>query len=221
MPTFRAMEPPVGVFCVNDWLGWAVWRAIERGAPEEFYTTGLVGADNLHGTLFDPARTAGLSSVVPGFHEAGRRGLDVLMDCAGNKKKAARVRVRCKPVGVVERASTAGPACSDPLAALVVRDIWSGLRAGEPVVLGNLAMKRGMTLRTLERKFSSVLGRSAREWLAKMRIDYACELLKNPGAVISEVAERCGFADTPAFSAAFKKAMGRTPRDWRADASER
>lgn len=218
-PVFRRLQPPVGVFCVNDWLGWAVWRAIERGAPEQFHTTGLIGADNLHGTLFDPLRTEGLSSVAPGFREAGRRGLDVLMDCAGGKKNAAEVRVRCRPEGVIERASTAGPACSDPLAALVVRDIWSGLRSGEPVILGDLAKKRGMTLRTLERKFSSVLGRSAREWLAKMRIEYACELLKNPGAVISEVAGCCGFADTPAFSAAFKKTMGRTPREWRGDRS--
>jgi len=214
-PMIERLPLEAGIFAVNDWVAWPVLRLLEEKAPERLYTTGLVGVDNMHDSLFDPRKAAGLSSVVPGFRQVGREALDILMDSGGDKAAVAKIRRRCPPEGIVERASSAGPACADPITAKVMRQMWAQLRAGQAVVIEDLARGQQMAPRTLERKFSQYLGRSAREWLATMRIDYARELLCNRSIPIGEVALRCGFADAPALSSAFKKATGMSPRSWR------
>jgi len=214
-PPIRNLPLEAGLFAASDWLAWPVIRLLENKIPGRLYTSCLIGVDNMHDAMFDPRKTAGLSSVVPGFRQIGRESLAILMSHIEGKQSVETVMRRCPPERIAERASSAGPACADPLTAKILRQMWNRLRAGQEVEIADMARAEGMTARTLERKFSRYLGKSAREWRAAMRIDYAQEMLCERNLHIGEIALRCGYADAPAFSSAFKKATGQSPRAWR------
>lgn len=68
--------------------------------------------------------------------------------------------------------------------------------------------------------FSSIFkqgtGQSFIEYLTKVRIDRACELLKCTTLRTSEIGEQVGYNDPHYFSATFKKIMGQSPKDFKA-----
>ncbi|MGC9450903.1 MAG: helix-turn-helix transcriptional regulator [Oceanipulchritudo sp.] len=93
--------------------------------------------------------------------------------------------------------------------------MWSLVRDEKPVKLGDLAHRHRMTTRTLELKFSRFIGKSARELLHEMRMDFGRQLLRTTSLPVGEIALRCGYAEAPSFSTAFRRSNGRSPRAWR------
>ena len=67
--------------------------------------------------------------------------------------------------------------------------------------------------------FSSIFkqgtGQSFIEYLTKVRIDHACELLKCTSLRTSEISEKVGYNDPHYFSTAFKKIMGQSPTEFK------
>lgn len=72
--------------------------------------------------------------------------------------------------------------------------------------------------------FSSIFkqgtGQSFIEYLTKVRIDRACELLKCTTLRTSEIGEKVGYNDPHYFSATFKKIMGQSPKDFKTKESQ-
>ncbi len=64
--------------------------------------------------------------------------------------------------------------------------------------------------------FKKRTGLSPWEYLGKLRIERAQELLRTSDAPITEVAMAVGFSDSSYFARVFKTQTGLTPRDWRA-----
>ena len=54
------------------------------------------------------------------------------------------------------------------------------------------------------------------EYLTKVRIDKACELLRCTNSRTAEIGEQVGYSDPHYFSATFKKVMRQSPKDYRA-----
>jgi beta-glucosidase len=48
-------------------------------------------------------------------------------------------------------------------------------------------------------------------YIRKIRIAHASELLKKPGAIIDDVAEKSGFSDRIHFTKVFRRVTGQTP----------
>jgi AraC-like DNA-binding protein len=211
-PLIQALPMETGIFAASDWLAWPVLRLLETRAPERLHTSGLLGVDNMHDAFFDPRKSMGLSSILPGFREAGRLSLGLLMQTGAD---ITAVRLRCQPERWIERASTAGPACADPVTARLIRSLWNGVRGERSPPLADLARQNGMSLRSMEHKFQRFLGKSAREYLSELRVDYGKQLLATDRRPIGEVALACGYADAPAFTNAFKRLTGQSPKDWR------
>lgn len=71
--------------------------------------------------------------------------------------------------------------------------------------------------------FSSIFkqgtGQSFIEYLTRVRIDKACELLKCTNLRTSEIGGSVGYSDPHYFSAAFKRTMGQSPTEYRAGKS--
>src|ERR1700691_6305877 len=65
------------------------------------------------------------------------------------------------------------------------------------------------------RCFRQSFGTSVHQWLIKLRIDIAKDLLREPGLSLSEVGFRSGFCDQAAFTRAFTKLEDITPFRWR------
>lgn len=91
----------------------------------------------------------------------------------------------------------------------------------EPPSLADLAREVGMSARTLQRQFTAETGTPWRTFAAQARMLRAVELLAAPGARVTDVAARLGFASFGAFTRAFSRLTGDTPRDYAARARAR
>jgi AraC-like DNA-binding protein len=80
--------------------------------------------------------------------------------------------------------------------------------------LAEVARRAGMSARTLQRQFTAETGSSWRTFLMQARMLRALELLAAPGARVTDVASRLGFASFGAFTRAFSRLAGETPRDY-------
>lgn len=76
-----------------------------------------------------------------------------------------------------------------------------------------LAEEMGLSLSKLKRLFARFAGMGAHEYLTDRRIALAKQYLKE-GRSVTETADLCGFANQAYFSAAFKKNVGRSPKEY-------
>ncbi|MBQ7821575.1 MAG: helix-turn-helix transcriptional regulator [Clostridia bacterium] len=63
--------------------------------------------------------------------------------------------------------------------------------------------------------FKQIYGSSPGEYITKLRLSRACELLSTTDFTVTEVARACGYADALYFSRIFNKKSGMSPREYR------
>jgi AraC family transcriptional regulator len=85
----------------------------------------------------------------------------------------------------------------------------------EGVTLDVLGAACGLTGRELATLFKATVGMTLRSYVAASHIDKAKLLLSDPQLMIKQVAWRSGFESAAAFTAAFRKATGATPLQYR------
>ena len=74
----------------------------------------------------------------------------------------------------------------------------------------------GTSSRTLMRMFQKETGLSYRAWIQQMHIAHALSKISN-GESISQISEALGYTNPSAFSAMFKRHLGKTPQQFRAN----
>ena len=79
----------------------------------------------------------------------------------------------------------------------------------------NIAHKLNTNVSTLEHLFRKRLGTTPRDYLSQLRMQTAAELLRSGNMRIGRIAERVGYEDPLAFSHAFKRVFGVSPREYR------
>lgn len=89
----------------------------------------------------------------------------------------------------------------------------------ENIRIQDIANYIGIDRSYLTSIFKKALGMSPQEYLLNYRMEYACELLKDPQAKIATIAREVGYQDPLAFSKVFKKHMNLSPSQWRAEHS--
>src|SRR5690606_37506201 len=72
-----------------------------------------------------------------------------------------------------------------------------------------------MSPRSLSSLLVRSVGMTLRSYAAVARLDRAKFLLAQEDGLVKQVAYRCGFKGTAAFGAAFRKALGMTPQEYR------
>lgn len=85
----------------------------------------------------------------------------------------------------------------------------------EKVSIQELAKRSGFSVRQLERRFRATLKTSPQNYILKLRILAACELLANTRQPITEIALQVGFYDHSSFSRKFSSMMGVAPSSYR------
>ena len=65
--------------------------------------------------------------------------------------------------------------------------------------------------------FRESMGCPPQEFLIRMRLSKATELMKTSRASIGDIAQLCGYPNQLHFSRAFRKRYGVSPRAWRAE----
>lgn len=89
------------------------------------------------------------------------------------------------------------------------------LHYGEKITLAFLAGKLHFSDNYFCSFFKKYAGMTVFEYLNHLRIQKACELLKESGLSISEIAEKCGFESSSFFIKKFKEIQGCTPGMYR------
>ncbi|MGJ8694699.1 MAG: helix-turn-helix domain-containing protein [Verrucomicrobiaceae bacterium] len=83
------------------------------------------------------------------------------------------------------------------------------------VVLPDLAKQVGMSVRKLQRRFQETFKTTPQQYIGRLRILEACELLVKTQLTVTEIALRVGFYDHAAFSKKFSELIGMSPREYR------
>ncbi len=86
--------------------------------------------------------------------------------------------------------------------------------------LADLARVAGMSERTLTRVFRRATGITVWEYRARLRLERARDLLRNPTMTLDAVATACGFADARQLRRVWSAAHGAPPRGARATAAD-
>lgn len=77
-----------------------------------------------------------------------------------------------------------------------------------------LSQEVHLSPRQLHRKFVEAFGMGPQAFALKLRIQAACEALQNTDGLIADIAASLGFCDQSAFTQAFHKHIGITPKQY-------
>ena len=102
-------------------------------------------------------------------------------------------------------------------------EMWQKIRTEEmlrghlegEIRIADLATACHLSPSHFSRCFRQSFGTSVHQWLIKLRIDTAKNLLREPELSLAEVGFRSGFCDQAAFTRAFTTLEGTTPFRWR------
>jgi AraC-like DNA-binding protein len=84
----------------------------------------------------------------------------------------------------------------------------------ECIHLTDLARMSGLSVSSLQRSFRAITGHAPIEYLIRLRLLHACELLRAGGLNVTETAYQVGFSDSNYFSRQFRRIMECTPREY-------
>jgi LacI family transcriptional regulator len=120
---------------------------------------------------------------------------------------------RFRPQGVTQRESTSTYAYADPDVAAAVayihREACSGVTIEEVVRHVNLSR------RTLERRFSKMVGRPPGDAIRRVRLDAVKHAIERTHLPLADIAEQCGFSCLSSLSHSFRLATGMSPDAYR------
>lgn len=81
--------------------------------------------------------------------------------------------------------------------------------------LDSLSADIGLSRAAFAKRFKSLVGQPMFEYLTQLRMQHACQLLKETDLPLYDVASRVGYESDLAFTRTFKKRLGRTPTAYR------
>lgn len=158
-----------------------------------------------------------LSSIVIDTVGIGYRAAQ-LLDELLQEHPPPKEPLRLAPRRVLERRSTSAVGFENVVIGRVASLMIDNL--ADPLTMEQIALRVGMSVKTIERLFRRELDTTPRQFLQQQRFEYAERLLKHTEASIAEVAERCGYAEYTKFSRAFRRHTGVSPGQWRARQKE-
>ena len=208
----RALPKPCGILVSDDIRAMHVLnvcRAEGIAVPEQVQ---VVGADN--DELICGNTTPTLTSVEPDFEGCGRRAAETIlamMETNGKKKKKNDKFAAVQTFGVrrvEQRMSTTDMHGSVNRAVRARKWLRDNFR--EPVEITLAPAQFGCSARMLQLSYKAVFGRTMREDLIEMRLEYAKKLLSDTDIPILKIPERCGFDAPSHFQKLFKARTGMT-----------
>ena len=204
----KGLERPAGVFAVLDSYALTMLRAAREigwSVPEDVAVLGAGDDDFFVEFERVPLSSIRLPARAIGY-EAGAL-LDRLMTSGARTAES----VHLPGAEIAFRRSTDVRHVSDELVARAAQLI----RAQPGIRVAEVARALGVARSGLQRRFLRALGRGMKEEIQRVRFDRARGLLAGSRAKLELVAEQAGFASVQRFSAAFRRASGVAPGEYR------
>lgn len=208
----RELPKPVGIFAVNDQLGFWVLDAARRAGiavPEELAVVGAENDNMLCDTASPPLSSVRLRGQAVGYDAA--RVLDEWMH--GKCRPKAGEQHLHPPGDIVVRQSSDIVAVEDPRIAAALRFIRQ--HATENLDVTRVAREVALSRSVLERRMKSLIGRSPGEEINRLRFAAVAKLLAQTDLTLDAIASRCGFTHPQYMAEAFRKRAGVTPGEFR------
>ena len=92
---------------------------------------------------------------------------------------------------------------------------WMAGSLSEAITIETLADRAAMSVRTFTRRFRAATGTAPIEWLIRLRVRRAQDLLETTDAPIDHVAHQAGFGASETLRHHFRRVVGTTPSAWR------
>ncbi|MCC5806077.1 MAG: helix-turn-helix domain-containing protein [Opitutales bacterium] len=207
--------PSGGVFAANDLIGVRFLRALRICEPDYADTIGIVGVDDDFSRLDDPSEGEPLTSVVPNFAGMGTNAADALERAVQHGDYEPGKVIYVRGAKLVERETTGGFSCADPLLSKIARWISSEINRGHSPTVGEVLARYPMSERSLSEKFRKYRGESMRNFIMQKRVQRAARMLLDSDLSVAEIAQRCGFNKHADLSERFAKYMGCSPTQYR------
>ncbi len=86
----------------------------------------------------------------------------------------------------------------------------------ETIRIEDLARIANLSVSQLQRKFKKIYNETPVQYINKLRIHEACEMLKNTNLSVTQIAYDCGFGSSSFFATQFRQAIGESPSAYRA-----
>ncbi|MDF4798460.1 helix-turn-helix domain-containing protein, partial [Vibrio parahaemolyticus] len=86
-------------------------------------------------------------------------------------------------------------------------------RYAEPLSIKQLAKQANLTERTMQRRFLKATGYNPNQYLQRLRIQSACDLLESTQHSFDSISHQVGYEDTSACRKVFINVIGLTPRE--------
>jgi AraC family transcriptional regulator, transcriptional activator FtrA len=93
---------------------------------------------------------------------------------------------------------------------------WMAGNLRNAITIEALADRAAMSVRTFTRRFRAATGTAPIEWLIRLRVRRAQDLLETTDAPIDQVAHESGFGAAETLRHHFRKVVGTSPSAWRA-----
>ncbi len=209
----RSLQRPVGLMACNDLRARHVLEACRTlgvRVPEDIAVIG-VDNDEMLCDLTDPP----LSSVQQGVNRVGYHAA-ALLDQLIRGEKPAQTRFFIEPDGVVPRRSTDALAIDDGEVALAARHIRGN--ACRAIRVDEVARAAGLSRSGIERRFKSVMGRTLRAEIERVRLDAVRRLLRETDLPLKQVAAQAGFGSVQYMTTVFRQRWRQTPGEYRREA---
>ena len=204
------LPKPVGVMACNDIRGQQILnlcREIDLAVPEQVALAGVDNDDVLCDLADPPMTSVELDTYRVGMEAAAL--LDRLM--AGAEPPAKPILI--PPLSIIARQSTDILAIDDLQVAAAARHIR--LHAVDGVDVDDVVAKLPISRRTLERRFTALVGRSIGEEILRVRLDRVKRLLIETDWPLTKIADRAGFLFPEYMSVVFKRQLHMTPGQFR------
>jgi AraC family transcriptional activator FtrA len=92
---------------------------------------------------------------------------------------------------------------------------WMAGHLTDPISIETLADRAAMSERSFTRRFRAATGTAPIEWLIRLRVRRAQDLLESTDESIDAIAERSGFGTPETLRHHFRKVVGTSPSQWR------
>ena len=198
---------PCGVYAKDDILAVAALRALrELGirCPDDMPLVGT-GDDVVFCHSNDPA----LSSIKYPGREIGKEAAILLRRMMTGEHVPQGTHVVVLPT-LSTRESTGRVVLSDAVITTAM-DLIRGAPLMQPIRVGELAHKTGVSRELLRQRFHAVLGVSPRHEIERVRMEQLRQALRNPRLPMATIAENHGFGGNDELSRFVKRVSGMTP----------
>ncbi|KAA5540720.1 DNA-binding transcriptional regulator [Roseiconus nitratireducens] len=207
----KQLPKPVAIMGCNDYQGQLlldVCRTASIEVPEKVAVLG-VDNDSLICNLCQPQ----LSSVIPNTFSTGFEAAELLERMMNGEPVDANKPLVTQPRGIELRASTDTIAIEDPDVAKAL--IYIRRHAFENIRVADVLRESSISRRALEHRFTKVLGHTPHEELSRIRLQRIKQLLSDTNYRVTDIAKRTGYEYPEYMTAAFKRAVGVTPSEYR------